>query len=406
MYGLMKAHLCSRHASEAQQRRLHYCGACKTMGRLYGQPTRLLLNHDAVFLAELLTGLSPHSQPVAEWNPAYQSYNCFALPADVEQMPLPLQVAAAVTLLMSQFKVADQVADGRGGKWKAVGRILSPAFVRAADQLEGWGFPLAEYRQWEARQELLEAEAQREVGARPVQVTLASVAEPTAQVTAGVFAHSASVVGADAETQQLMHELGFAFGTLVYLLDAYEDFATDGQRGEFNALRVAYQLSEPEMPEEVREVVLEQLRLQGERVEVALRRLPLPSEQIARFAARLQRNLAQRLGGQATASHSGNLSRVGGLLRHGLRMVAAPLTPALAGSGGAAGLSGNLHHSMAMRRSRNANEPLRAGDPNTPDNSINSKPGCCDVCCGPMMACTDCCDVCSCACNIVECISC
>jgi hypothetical protein len=35
------------------------------MGRLYGQRSRLLLNHDAVFLAELLTLLSEESQ---SWN--------------------------------------------------------------------------------------------------------------------------------------------------------------------------------------------------------------------------------------------------------------------------------------------------------------------------------------------------
>lgn len=36
---------------------LHYCGACKTIGRQYGHKSRMLLNYDAVFLAELLTEL-------------------------------------------------------------------------------------------------------------------------------------------------------------------------------------------------------------------------------------------------------------------------------------------------------------------------------------------------------------
>ncbi len=43
MFGLMK-----------RPPREPYCGTCKTMGERYGQKTRLLLNHDTVFLAELL----------------------------------------------------------------------------------------------------------------------------------------------------------------------------------------------------------------------------------------------------------------------------------------------------------------------------------------------------------------
>src|SRR5947207_543196 len=118
MYGLMRAGICSRHPEDAYQRRLHYCGTCKTMGRLYGQRSRILLNHDAVFLAELLTALSPDAPPVPDWDRAFQSYNCPSLPAGSEEMPLSLQVAATATLVMSEFKVADQLDDGGQGKWK------------------------------------------------------------------------------------------------------------------------------------------------------------------------------------------------------------------------------------------------------------------------------------------------
>ena len=43
MFGIMK-----------RAERLPYCGSCKTIGAMYGQRARLLLNHDMVFLAELL----------------------------------------------------------------------------------------------------------------------------------------------------------------------------------------------------------------------------------------------------------------------------------------------------------------------------------------------------------------
>jgi hypothetical protein len=67
MYSLMKALTCSRHQDNTTPYRLHYCGTCKTMGPLYGQKSRFLLNHDAVFLSELLTLLAPDAAPPAAW---------------------------------------------------------------------------------------------------------------------------------------------------------------------------------------------------------------------------------------------------------------------------------------------------------------------------------------------------
>ena len=79
MFGLMK-----------RAERLAYCGSCKTIGALYGQRARLLLNHDMVFLAELLT-----DQP--EWGPAHRSFNCMAMPKE-HPRALRLRCGAAVVL--------------------------------------------------------------------------------------------------------------------------------------------------------------------------------------------------------------------------------------------------------------------------------------------------------------------
>ena len=58
MFGLMRAKKCGMSEAEKQFRRLNYCGTCKTIGSLYSQKSRFLLNHDTVFLAEFLTALS------------------------------------------------------------------------------------------------------------------------------------------------------------------------------------------------------------------------------------------------------------------------------------------------------------------------------------------------------------
>ncbi|HEX5080624.1 MAG TPA: DUF5685 family protein, partial [Blastocatellia bacterium] len=117
MYGLMRARHCRQSPEQSDHHRFHYCGACKTMGRLYGQRSRLLLNHDAVFLAELLTLLSveptaPAMPTVLNVDKAYLSYNCLSLPKSEDGMPRALQLAAAANILLTEFKVADRIKDG------------------------------------------------------------------------------------------------------------------------------------------------------------------------------------------------------------------------------------------------------------------------------------------------------
>src|SRR5215475_12976466 len=116
MYGLMRARHCGQSVEQNDRHRFHYCGTCKTIGRLYGQRSRLLLNHDTVFLAELLTLLS--SEPAWEnADKAYQSYNCLSLPKSEDATPLPLRLAAAANILLVQFKVDDRIKDAGQNRW-------------------------------------------------------------------------------------------------------------------------------------------------------------------------------------------------------------------------------------------------------------------------------------------------
>ena len=135
MFGVMKAHTCAQPAAQQQHRRLHYSGTCKTLGSLYGQKSRLMLNYDAVFLGEVLSAISGADLARAQWHRAYQSYNCLALPASADAMPLALQFAATAAVLMTEFKVADQIADSHRSRWKIAQRWFAKSFRVAAAQL-------------------------------------------------------------------------------------------------------------------------------------------------------------------------------------------------------------------------------------------------------------------------------
>jgi hypothetical protein len=293
MFGLMKARTCALSPELKHQRRLHYCGTCKTIGGLYGQASRALLNHDTVFLAELLSALSGTDRQLDQWNRAYQSYNCLALPRDPTAMPLVLQYAAAATLTLAEFKLADHLTDSKQRRWRVARRVFSKGFLRAAAQLRQWDFPVAELRRALLSQETREAQALSATTAPDAM--LDELAEPTATATALFMTHGTQLAGV-ASVTETMRRIGRSFGGLVYCLDALEDYEKDAQRGDFNALRAAFHLTDERLPAEIRKQVADKIWSLSAEVETALAALPIEPARAQLFAIRLQQNLTPRLG--------------------------------------------------------------------------------------------------------------
>src|SRR5258708_3320694 len=156
MFGLMRG-----------AERLRYCGTCKTLGTLYGQRSRVLLNHDTVFLAELL--MEHSGEP--DWGPAYRSFNCLTLPRQGDTMPLPLEYAATAAVVLAHFHIADHRTDSNKLRWRLAARFFSPSYRQAAARMKAWKVPLEEI------QAILETQIERE--AHPQ--SLAHVAEPRSE---------------------------------------------------------------------------------------------------------------------------------------------------------------------------------------------------------------------------------
>jgi hypothetical protein len=241
--------------------RLPYCGTCKTLGSLYGQRSRLLLNHDTVFLAELL--MEQSGQP--EWSRAFRSFNCLTLPKSEDEMPLALQFAATAAVTIAHFHIADHQVDSGLLRWRVAARYFSPTYRRAAAQLRRWNFPLDEMTGMLATQTAREARGE----------SIAAVAEPTASATAMIFAHGARLVGRE-DIAADFYRIGHAFGFLVYVLDAFEDRERDAKTGDFNAFS--------EIP------------ASAAREQVFVAAGELEHELSPEFAARLRSNVEERLG--------------------------------------------------------------------------------------------------------------
>lgn len=298
MYGLLKSCTCTKSRSEREARRLAYCGSCKSIGSLFGQQSRLLLNNDAVFLAELLFGLQDGTS-TEQTRPApateYRSYNCMSIP-DVGEIPKELAIAASINVLLVQFKVLDQLHDSPGLAWKIADKVFSGAFASAARILEQHSFPLFEAFDWLAEQIRRERKDQtsHQSDTSLDLERLRWLSEPTAKVTGMFFQRATIACGHDEATADSAFRLGYNFGSLVYVLDALEDYELDRRRNQFNAIRNCSALNGP-LTDKIRLVTIANIKSSVESICTCLAQLPLPASLRDEFVARFRRNSQQRL---------------------------------------------------------------------------------------------------------------
>jgi hypothetical protein len=282
MFGLMRAKKCGMSAGEKHFRRLNYCGTCKTIGSLYGQKARLLLNHDTVFLAEILSALS--GENVSDWQKAYQSFNCLSLPGS--EMPVSLRFAATANIILTEFKLADHAADEGKRRYRLAQNAFSAEFETAEKLLTAWKFPLDEVKA------LLKSQNRRETAAEK---SLDETAFPTAQTTAIFFREGVRLIG-KTELENSAFELGFAFGKLVYLLDAFEDYERDFRRAQFNAFRAAFDLTGEKLTAASKRKISTILRGIESEMAAKISALPLAESRKTLFISRLAQNLNGKLG--------------------------------------------------------------------------------------------------------------
>ncbi len=286
MFGLMRAKSCGQSDQQRLQRRLNYCGTCKTVGTLYGHKARLLLNHDTVFLAEILTALG--GEDFNSWQRSLQSFNCLNLPKT--DIPLALEFAATANLVLADFKLKDHIADENKSRWRFAHRSFAKSFEKAAEKLAEMEFPLEKLRTVLLEQNKIEANIS---GESPDDI-LNLLAEPTAQATALFFAHGAKIVGRET-AQETMFRLGATFGRLIYLLDAFEDYEKDFRSGQFNAFRRAFESTQNTLSGALRRRAAEMIRFAENEMAERLAELAITEQLKELFVWRLNDNLTRKL---------------------------------------------------------------------------------------------------------------
>lgn len=288
MFGLMRPEkTCSTNRQQHTEyyfHRRHYCGTCKAMGNEFGQSSRMLLNFDTVFLSEILSLL--HQEDTKTWESNLTRVNtCFSMPK--EEVPFSLQYAATANMLLSELKFDDNIKDSKRLSWRIANEYFSGSFKKAKVKFDDWGIDTQLIQEWIVEQ------ANREATKKTfddLQTGLQYYAAATAHITAIIFSEGSKRT----KTQADLYDLGYAFGELMYILDAFEDFEEDVFKGEFNPLAIlmnAERTLNKSQLEQLRSIILEQQKS----INTNFDTLPIEPTYIERYKSRLMSNLALRI---------------------------------------------------------------------------------------------------------------
>lgn len=284
MFGLMRYEPLQTVPGELRLHRLHYCGTCKAILHQYGQRARLALNYDVVFLAEVLSHFHRDINPSQNWMQFRMGSGCFNDPFHQQPLPYSLSYAAAVNIFLASVKLSDNISDERGSRkwaWRFSKNLLRADIRKAAEALAATGMEVQILEKSIAEHQRRETEAVPDFPSSSA--LLDYYAGATAETVGLIYQHG---VKAQPSAAHSLYNLGFRFGKLVYILDAFLDYPGDLKEKRFNPLRILWK---EQMPDRLQVQDMEK-RIEETRQEVAeaIMELGLPENQEIQFCERLK----------------------------------------------------------------------------------------------------------------------
>lgn len=223
MFGYVKPQKWDLLLREYDQYKSVYCALCRQLGRRYGPAAKMILNYDCTFFSIVRIALSTRS-------PRFERKRCTVNPLKHCTYCLSEEetdAAAALTVILSYFKVRDNIADSPWYK-KAGYYCLLPAAACARRKAAG-RFPAYDAAAEAAMREQSRVEHSADSGPD-------ACAEPTAGLLAVLFESAAG----NARDARILHEFGYYLGRWIYLMDAADDLEKDAASGSFNPFVARY----------------------------------------------------------------------------------------------------------------------------------------------------------------------
>lgn len=217
MFGYVRYDLPNLHIKDFMLYKAMYCGLCKGIGAACGQRARLGLTYDVTFLSALLHNMTGQDVKITQ-------QNCFE--HAIRKRPIAeadalTQELGALNALLTYYKLADDIADGSGG------RVKQAWFKKGAKRAK------TRYPEMSALVEQYvadQAAVEKKRSSSPDEA-----AEPTAALMRALAAHFLGEKNSPAAEQ-----LFYAVGKWVYLIDALDDYEKDLKKGRYNPFVLAY----------------------------------------------------------------------------------------------------------------------------------------------------------------------
>ena len=193
----------------------YYCGVCRATAAQGSQAARLALSYDITFLAIVLSS-------VLDGAPQTVSKGCAAHPIKKRESVLndpAVDYAAAVGVLLSYLKLADDRRDDRSFKAAAGMAVMHSAYRRAGKR---YGAE-SDMIKWQL--DILSS--LEESGCGSVDET----ADAFAKILEGLFTPPFIE---DEPTRRALAWLGYNLGRWIYIIDAYNDMDRDFGEGAYN----------------------------------------------------------------------------------------------------------------------------------------------------------------------------
>ncbi len=260
MFGYVKPYIAELKVAEYEKYRSVYCGLCRSMGSVTGQISRLSLSYDLVFLAAV-------RMAVCGITPEFTDYRCLAHVAKKRPVMCDneaLRYTAAVSAVLADAKLADDISDERG--FKRLRAIASRPFTRHMISLTEKILPAETSEETERLlSELSELEAEG-----------CTSANLTADAFGRVLEYAFSF-GLEGEEFELTSKIGRYIGRYIYICDAADDMLSDIKAKRYNPIALGWgELAAPDgrMSDIVRDSVMTAIPIELEGLGEAVEKLP------------------------------------------------------------------------------------------------------------------------------------
>lgn len=194
-----------------------YCGVCKGISASCGQRARMGLTYDVTFLSVILHNIAGQDVTIEK---SHCMTHCIRSKAMAEVDPLTEKLGALNTLL-AYYKYTDDIMDGDKGRGK---RLWFKKGFKKAKQ----AYPELEEI---VRRNLAAQEETEKSGADSL--------DRAADATANMLAEISDFLLEDKRTENT-HNLFYAVGKWIYLIDALDDYDKDVKKGAYNPFVKAF----------------------------------------------------------------------------------------------------------------------------------------------------------------------